>query len=532
MAGQLLLKFITKIHTLNKLNAVIFIPKKLLSILLFTCLCLASLAVVAQGINRPPAVAGAYYAADAAELQEQVKELLKNSDVKRYDNARGVICPHAGYRHSGDIAAKSIYQLDPNKDYDRIFILAVSHTSAYSGVSIYNLGNYETPLGTVEVDQELCNEFMNKYSAFDFNPEAHILEHSIEAILPMLQVHLKKDFKIVPLLIGAKTPVLTLSEVARIIKPYFTDENFFIVSTDLSHYPNYEGAQKADRNMIEAIKTNSISNLITAIKENSGALIPNLSTSACGGKAVITFMNLTLHNKNLEFIELASKNSGDVEGGSKESVVGYTSMVLTGKYDEKAEKPQFELNDDEKIELLQQARKTIKYYLNRGVAPDVASSAKLDKLNTKAGVFVTLTKGKELRGCIGHFDADQPLYQIVDKMAIAAAVEDPRFQPLKTNEMPQIDIEISVLTPMRKIESIEEIELGKHGIYITKGDQGGTFLPQVALETGWSLEEFLGHCAQDKAGIGWEGWRDAEIYVYEALVFSEHQFEIEMRIGN
>ena len=106
-------------------------------------------------------------------------------------------------------------------------------------------------------------------------------------------------------------------------------------------------------------------------------------------------------------------------------------------------------------------------------------------------------------------------------MAIAAATQDSRFSPVMEYELQDIEIEISVLTPMKKIESVEEIKLGKHGIYIKQGYRTGTFLPQVATETGWTLEEFLGHCAQDKAGIGWDGWKEAEIFVYEAKVFSE-----------
>jgi AmmeMemoRadiSam system protein A len=108
-------------------------------------------------------------------------------------------------------------------------------------------------------------------------------------------------------------------------------------------------------------------------------------------------------------------------------------------------------------------------------------------------------------------------------MAISAATEDYRFESVNTDELKDIDIEISVLTPMKRIYNIEEIELGKHGIYIKKGGRSGTFLPQVANETQWSIEEFVGHCARDKAGIGWDGWRDAELYTYEAIVFDEKQ---------
>ncbi|MCD4730505.1 MAG: AmmeMemoRadiSam system protein A, partial [Bacteroidales bacterium] len=130
-----------------------------------------------------------------------------------------------------------------------------------------------------------------------------------------------------------------------------------------------------------------------------------------------------------------------------------------------------------------------------------------------------------LRGCIGRFDAEQPLYEVVQQMAIASSTQDTRFTPVMEYELQDLEVEISVLTPMKKINSIDEIELGKHGIYIKQGYRTGTFLPQVAKDTGWTLEEFLGHCARDKAGIGWDGWEDADIYIYEAIVFSESDFE-------
>jgi AmmeMemoRadiSam system protein A len=114
-----------------------------------------------------------------------------------------------------------------------------------------------------------------------------------------------------------------------------------------------------------------------------------------------------------------------------------------------------------------------------------------------------------------------PLYEVVQAMTIASSTKDHRFSPVDESELTKIEIEISVLSPMVKISSIDQIELGKHGIYIIKGNRSGTFLPQVATETGWNLEEFLGHCARDKAGIGWEGWKNADLYIYEAIVFSE-----------
>ena len=108
-------------------------------------------------------------------------------------------------------------------------------------------------------------------------------------------------------------------------------------------------------------------------------------------------------------------------------------------------------------------------------------------------------------------------------MARAAAFEDPRFRPVRAEELPDIRIDISVLSPLKRIHSADELQLGRHGIFIMKGVHQGTFLPQVARETHWTKEEFLGHCARDKAGLSWDGWRDAELYVYEAEVFDEDE---------
>jgi AmmeMemoRadiSam system protein A len=142
-------------------------------------------------------------------------------------------------------------------------------------------------------------------------------------------------------------------------------------------------------------------------------------------------------------------------------------------------------------------------------------------LLTPAGVFVTLHNRKQLRGCIGRFDTDEPLYKMVQKMALAAATQDRRFEKINTDELSQLSIEISVLTPMKRIQSKDEIVLGEHGIYMKQGTSHGTLLPQVALEKNWTVDEFLGYCSQNKAGLGWDGWKTAELYVYSAIVFKE-----------
>ena len=144
-------------------------------------------------------------------------------------------------------------------------------------------------------------------------------------------------------------------------------------------------------------------------------------------------------------------------------------------------------------------------------------------LMKELGAFVTLRINGKLRGCIGRFISTDPLYQVVNQMAIASALEDYRFNPLTKEEFKNTEIEISVLGPLKKINNISEIVLGKHGIYIKKDLHSGTMLPQVATENRWSVEEFLGYTSRDKAGLGWSGWKDADIYVYEAVVLEENK---------
>ncbi len=183
----------------------------------------------------------------------------------------------------------------------------------------------------------------------------------------------------------------------------------------------------------------------------------------------------------------------------------------------------FILTDEEKRDLLRIARKTIEEYLDKGTISDI--QIKSDALREKRGVFVSLHRKGQLRGCIGNLVSEKPLFQTVMDMAIASSFEDPRFPPLTKKELPEIDIEISVLGPLKKIKSVEEIRIGKHGLYIVRGPFRGVLLPQVATEYGWNAETFLDHTCM-KAGLEPGCWKKpgTEIYLFEAEVFEEKDF--------
>jgi hypothetical protein len=262
----------------------------------------------------------------------------------------------------------------------------------------------------------------------------------------------------------------------------------------------------------------------------------------CGWSAVLTLLEMTRSRQDLAYELLHYRNSGDTPRyGDKRQVVGYAAMQLVrrtqDRIDERSATPKrsgtgdgkigqkpgdgFSLGSPERTRLLAIARATVEACARGEREPEVDPASLPASLKIPSGAFVTLKVRGELRGCIGRFDASEPLFRTVRSMAVAAATQDPRFPPVASGELRDITVEISVLTPMRRITSAGEFTPGKHGITIRKGNRSGTFLPQVAQETGWSREELLGHCSRDKAGLGWEGWKDAELYVYEALVFAE-----------
>jgi len=181
----------------------------------------------------------------------------------------------------------------------------------------------------------------------------------------------------------------------------------------------------------------------------------------------------------------------------------------------------FELTNYEKSTLLDIARRTINFYVQGSKVPKINQSKITSTLKLNLGAFVTLHKDGDLRGCIGRFLPNQSLYLVVQEMAIAAATQDSRFSPVDLDELGSIDIEISVLTPLKKISSIDNLEIGRDGIYIKKGYNSGTLLPQVATDNNWNKQQFVEYCSKYKASIGADGWKNADLFTYQAIVFEE-----------
>ena len=479
-------------------------------------------------VVRPATQANRFYTGDARELSEEVDSLLAlhRNDAK-YNNVAAVIVPHAGYYFSGNVAASAYMAIDAKKQYKRIFLLGPSHHEWLDGASVNTEADYyATPLGNVKVDHETAvfltntnrtnntNNFSNTDgmdSVFRYRPEAHDREHCLEVQLPFLQRMFKEVPPIVPIVISTND-YDKLKRMSEVLEPYFTDENLFVISSDFSHYPSYEDAYEVDAKTGKAVESGDVEEFIATINANARSGKRNLHTSACGEFAIITLMLML--DGQYEVKHLMYQNSGDIDNHDHSRVVGYHSFAILRK-----DSTSFTLSDADKKALKEIALNSIRDSLDGKPIAQPALTSDLSPLTSKCGAFVSLHKHGHLRGCIGHFGEDYPLHEIVAEMARAAAFEDPRFMPVTRDELNDLDIEISVLTPMRRIQSLDEFELHRHGIYIKKGYRSGTFLPQVADEVNWTKEEFVGHCSQDKAGLGWDGWRDAELYVYEAIVF-------------
>jgi len=462
--------------------------------------------------SREPIAAGRFYPAEKKQLYSDVKNYLDKSKVSHKNKIAALIVPHAGYIFSGQIAADAYSSLPQQAQYENIFIIGSSHTSYFQLASIYNEESYSTPLGTVYVNQNIVNDIINTSSLYQYHPEAHKTEHSIEVQLPFLQVTLDNNYKIVPIILGSGTPS-EYQQIAEVLKPYFNKRNLFIISSDLSHYPNSRDAIFIDSSTIEAIISGDTFKFLDILKRHEDEKIIGLRTSACGWSAILTLMYLTKNN-HYKYKKLTYCNSGDSEYGDKNEVVGYCSIKVS-----RDNKQKFILSDAEKEYLLQIAEDTLISHLNNDIRQQINNPS--NNLNTHCGAFVTLTSQGKLRGCMGQFETKKPLYKLVQEMVITAAVDDYRFPNVTKEEIEDIEIEISVLSPLKKINDINEITLGKHGIYIVDGLNKGTLLPQVATDRGWTKEEFLGYCSRDKAGIGWYGWKKADIYIYEAIIINK-----------
>lgn len=465
---------------------------------LFFCVSLAW----SQGI-RKAIVAGTFYEKNAEMLSRHIDFFLQS--VKREpfpsENILALIAPHAGYVYSGQVAAYA-YLLVQGKDYETVIIIAPSHRYGFKGCSIYPKGGYETPLGTAKIDEPLASE-LSKASGFKYIPEAHQMEHSVEVQIPFIQKTLPQA-KIVPIVMGYQTKktITTLANALAKVLP--GKKALVIASTDMSHYLSKKEANKIDSETISLIQSFKTNDLLRKIERGENIM--------CGGGPVVSTLLYGQKKKEAK-VEILSYADSSPSGSPKSQVVGYLAAAL---YLETSTH-KFNLSPEEKKELLRLARLTIERFIRQNEI--VNYKTQNPNFLTQKGAFVTLKKKGGLRGCIGFIDSVLPLYETVIRASIYAACRDKRFPPVSVEELKDLEVEISVLSPLKKINNPHLIKVGKHGLIISKEDKKGLLLPQVPVENRWSRETFLQQACL-KAGLPRNAWKEgADIYIFEAIVF-------------
>lgn len=493
------------------------------------------------------AVAGQFYPADKKELSAMIDDYLEQATMSNSSTSTSVmssvsndsgqapqvlIVPHAGYVYSGRVAAYGFKQLQ-GSGFKRVIIIGRSHQQYFNGVVADASDAWQTPLGNVAVDTDFIQELV-KNGTVQVNASSHKNEHSLEVELPFLQKILGSDIKIVPLLFGDDEPETSLALADALAKAVDQD-TVVIISSDLSHYPEYNDANNLDSKTIEAVLSASPAAFqirMISVIEQSGEVV----TLACAGPAILTGMVIA-QEIGLKPQLLKYANSGDYFPETKNRVVGYAAIgfsspavVPTLGGTKAGQFKAGELKTEEQKIALQIARKALEAHFEdkdyippaspvRGFASNGASQPIFQE---KRGVFVTLKKHGQLRGCIGNFTPSISLADNIKEMTLSAAFNDPRFLPLEKTELKDVEIEISVLSPMQKIDSPDLIEIGKHGVYVRKGARSGVYLPQVATGLGWDKEQFLNSLCEEKAGLDRDCWKDGstDLYIFTAQVFN------------
>ncbi|MGD9378944.1 MAG: AmmeMemoRadiSam system protein B [candidate division WOR-3 bacterium] len=450
--------------------------------------------------------AGTWYPGTKQELGKMIKTYLDGARAKTHGEVIGLVAPHAGYIYSGPVAAFAYKQVE-GKRFDDVIVIGPSHRHGFFGASVDMMAGRMTPLGSIDFDLELAKQITEQNKGIDYEPAAHAAEHSVEIQMPFLQAVIG-DFKAVEIVMGSQD-YKTCEMLSQAIVSAAQGKKILIVaSSDLSHYHSHNEAKELDNLVVEAVAKYDPQLLYNRFKTDS--------CEACGIGPIITAMLVARNMGATKSKPLYYATSGDITGDHSQ-VVGYMAAAFY-KGEDVTIGIDLGFSAKEKQKLKEIARTSIEAAV-QGKKPSEPTGI-TGKIKEPFGVFVTINKHGNLRGCIGRIIGDQPLYRSCQQMAYAAALEDPRFPPITQEELKDLDIEISVLTPLQKVEKKEDIIIGRDGLLIRKGMYSGLLLPQVAAEYGWDVDEFLAQTCI-KAGLPTDSLKskETEIYRFSAEVF-------------
>ena len=482
-------------------------------------------AVMAPGEKdvRPPAFAGQFYPENPVILKLAVEKFMADALPPKGENPLAIVVPHAGYIYSGQICADGWNQFR-HENVETIVVLGTNHTTPnLRKIALYPGSGFQTPLGTAIVDREFTADLLALSPDCTMDDRPHAREHSIEVQIPFAQT-IFPQAKIVAAIVG-EADIPQYRRFGKALAAVLGKRGGILVaSSDLSHYPAAKDAEEIDLKTLAAIATLEPEKLRSTIESQKVRHISNLSTCACGEAPIMAAMAAAGEMGVAEGKTISYAHSGNIPIGERDRVVGYGALLMAEGYLPSVKKTSDDAGDSispaDRKYLLSLARETIDRFLTVKMTP-------LPRLTTfarsmKRGVFVTLKKRGNLRGCIGRMTPDRPLEELVGAVALESAFEDPRFNPVTLRELPDIEVEISVLTPMQRVSGVEDIVVGRDGVLLQKGGRTAVFLPQVATEQGWTRDEMLDHLSM-KAGLPAGAWRDSAVFsTFQAIVFSEN----------
>jgi len=436
---------------------------------------------------RKPVAAGSFYHALPDKLAGVVESLTDAAAVK--EEVIGLVCPHAGYAYSGKVAGATISRV---RLTDTVIILGPNHTGLGQPFSVMTSGKWEMPFGYVDVDTELAVRLVGCSSYLVEDIQAHLREHSIEVHLPFLQ-HFKKDIKIVPIVLSQASAV-AYKEIGAEIADVMNDigkEVVILASSDMTHYESQEQARAKDDYAIQAILKLDVDALLERQAER------NITMCGCAPVAVLMAAAKSLGAQRADLVSYTT--SGEATGDCS-SVVGYAGIII----------PSIPMSPLAKL-----ARRAIAAYVEEGLVIPLPSNL-TSETQARAGVFVSLYKGGELRGCIGTFEPSRRnVAEEIIMNAVSAATRDPRFEPVKTEELRDLEISVDVLTEPEEIESKEQLDPYRYGVIVARGIRRGLLLPNLkGVDT---AEQQIDICRR-KADIG----ADEKIRLYRFEIKRYH----------
>ena len=475
-------------------------------------------------------LAGSWYEADPGRLRKQILQWMEAASLPERrpgPNApAAIVSPHAGYAYSGPTAAFAYKTLSGAK-YDRVIILGPSHRVYLKNqICIPAAAGLQTPLGVVRTDGEVLRS-LARLPFVKVDDPIHFNEHSVQIQLPFLQTACTEPFQVVPVVVGMMDNE-AVRKAAQALSAHLTKSTLVVISSDFTHFGRAFGftpfkddfaknIRKLDLDAFELIRPGNAVRFARYIQETGSTI--------CGEGPIRILLEML--PSQAETVLLHYANSADDNGDYSHCVSYVAGAVYCSWTPAEKAADRILLPEAERLALLKMARESIAlvFKTRRSTPGSQFADRATEAVKRKMGCFVTLKIGDDLRGCIGEIEPFRPLYQAVTERAVDSAFRDPRFPQLTPDEFKRVEIEISALTPARPVQSCKDIEIGRHGRTITLHGRSAVFLPQVAPEQGWDLEETLTYLSR-KAGLAPDAWKspEAKFTVFEAIVFRESDF--------